>query len=90
MREEKLTRLSREHGVELLKKLGVHGSERRNIPLKDGHEQSEKVNEFEKLVEDVKGHALTLQIMGDFLKRAYRRRHPPARPCEIREGRREN
>src|SRR6185295_6321324 len=69
--EEKLTRLSREHGVVLLKRLGVEGSERRNVPLKDGDEKSEKVNLFEKLVEDVKGHALTLQIMGGFLKRAF-------------------
>jgi hypothetical protein len=69
--EEKLTRLSREHGVVLLKKLGVEGSERRNVPLKDGDDNSEKVNLFEKLVEDVKGHALTLQIMGGFLKRAF-------------------
>ncbi|HEY0431302.1 MAG TPA: TIR domain-containing protein [Pyrinomonadaceae bacterium] len=67
VREEKLTRLAREHGVVLLKKLGVEGSERRNVPLKDGDDKSEKVNLFEKLVEDVKGHALTLQIMGGFL-----------------------
>jgi len=66
--EEKLTRLSRDAGVHLLQKLGVQGSLLRNIPFGPDHEQ---VNEFEKLVEDVKGHALTLQIMGGFLKRAF-------------------
>jgi tetratricopeptide (TPR) repeat protein len=69
--EEKLTRLSRKHGVDLLQKLGVHGSEHSNIPLTDGAPDSEKVNEFEKLVEDVKGHALTLTLLGGFLKRAF-------------------
>jgi TIR domain len=65
--EVKLLRLSRDGGVHLLKTLGVRGSERRNIPLKDGDEKSEKVNEFEKLVEDVKGHALTLNLLGSYL-----------------------
>ncbi len=69
--EEKLERLSRQAGVDLLKRLGVKGNERRNIPLKDGDPDSEKVNEFEKLVEDVKGHALTLTLLGGFLKRAF-------------------
>jgi hypothetical protein len=69
--EVKLLRLSRDAGVHLLKTLEVRGSERRNIPLDYDDPQSEKVNEFEKLVEDVKGHALTLQIMGGFLKRAF-------------------
>jgi hypothetical protein len=51
--------------------LGVTGSERRAISLKDGDKKSEQVNEFEKLVEDVKGHALTLTLLGGFLKRAF-------------------
>jgi len=69
--ETQLRRLPRAAGVALLKSLGVKGSERRNLPLKDGDEKSEKVNEFEKLVEDVKGHALTLTLLGGFLKRAF-------------------
>jgi hypothetical protein len=71
VREEPLLRLSRAAGVHLLKTLGVRGSELRNLPLKDGDAQSEQVNEFEKLVEDVKGHALTLTLLGGFLRRAY-------------------
>lgn len=66
--EEKLTRLSRKHGVDLLKGLGVKGSELRNIEYGPNRE---KVNEFEKLVEEVKGHALTLTLFGGFLKRAF-------------------
>jgi tetratricopeptide (TPR) repeat protein len=69
--ETPLKRLPREAGVRLLKSLGVSGIERRNLPLKDGDPNSEKVNEFEKLVEDVKGHALTLTLLGGFLKRAF-------------------
>jgi tetratricopeptide (TPR) repeat protein len=57
--EEKLLRLSREHGVHLLQTLGVR-------------QESGTAKEFETLVEDVKGHALTLHIMGGFLKRAHR------------------
>jgi len=53
--QKELLRLSAEAGVNLLKELGVKGSPK----------------EFEKLVEDVDGHALTLQIMGGFLKRAF-------------------
>jgi hypothetical protein len=34
------------------------------------NEQSDPLNEYEQLVEDVKGHALTLQILGQYLKRA--------------------
>ncbi len=70
-REVPLLRLSREAGVHLLKTLGVRGSELRNLPLKEGDDRGEKVNEFEKLVEDVKGHALTLTLFGGFLKRAF-------------------
>ena len=54
--EEKLLRLSRDAGVHLLRSLGVKGS----------------AAEFEALVEDVKGHALTLTLLGGFLKRAFR------------------
>lgn len=68
VREEELTRLSRKHGVDLLQKLGVRGSPLRNITFNDG---KELVNEFEKLVEDVKGHALTLTLLGEFLRRAF-------------------
>lgn len=53
--EVELNRLSREAGVHLLKTLGVKGT----------------AKEFESLVEDVKGHALTLTLMGRFLKRAF-------------------
>ena len=69
--EVKLLRLSRAAGVHLLKTLEVRGSERRNIPVDNDDPDSEKVNEYEKLVEDVKGHALTLQIIGGFLSRAF-------------------
>ena len=61
--EVKLLRLSREAGVDLLQKLGVKGSVLRNIPLNDDREQ---VHQFEKLVEDVKGHALTLTLLGTY------------------------
>ncbi|MBI2928824.1 MAG: tetratricopeptide repeat protein [Verrucomicrobia bacterium] len=71
MIEQHLKSLSRKAGVDLLKRQGVQGSELRNHLLKDGDEKSEKVNEFEKLVEDVKGHALTLTLLGGFLKRAF-------------------
>ncbi|MEZ5577168.1 MAG: hypothetical protein R3F44_16665 [Candidatus Competibacteraceae bacterium] len=53
--EVALHRLSRAAGVDLLKKLGVCGAAR----------------EFETLVEDVKGHALTLTLLGGFLHRAF-------------------
>ncbi|MCX6872670.1 MAG: HNH endonuclease [Verrucomicrobia bacterium] len=49
--EVKLLRLSPEAGVDLLKTLGVKG----------------KAKEFETLVEDVKGHALTLTLLGSYL-----------------------
>ena len=68
VREEKLTRLSRAAGVHLLQALGVRGSLFRNISLNDGNE---RVNEFEKLVEDVKGHALTLNLLGTYLRDAH-------------------
>jgi tetratricopeptide (TPR) repeat protein len=70
--ETHLKRLPRAAGLSLLKSLGVKGSERRDLPLKDSDPNGEKVSEFEKLVEDVKGHALTLTLLGGFLKRAFR------------------
>jgi len=66
--EVKLERLSRAGGVDLLEKLGVKGSKLRNVPSSDGEE---KLNEFEKLVEDVKGHALTLTLLGSYLRDAH-------------------
>jgi tetratricopeptide (TPR) repeat protein len=69
--ETHLKRLPRAAGVSLLKSLGVKGRERRDRPLKDSDPNGEKVNEFEKLVEGVKGHALTLTLFGGFLKRAF-------------------
>lgn len=53
--EIKLLRLSKEAGVSLLRLLGVHGIK----------------NEFEKLVEDVQGHALTLNLLGTYLHDAH-------------------
>jgi tetratricopeptide (TPR) repeat protein len=54
--ETKLLRLSREAGVALLKSLGVqHGSRQ----------------DFETLVADVKGHALTLSLLGTYLYDAH-------------------
>lgn len=53
--EVKLLRLSRDAGVHLLKTLGVKGT----------------AKEFATLVEDVKGHALTLTLLGGFLSRAF-------------------
>ncbi|MDV6347051.1 TIR domain-containing protein [Nitrosomonas sp. Is35] len=53
--EVPLLRLSRDAGVHLLKTLGVRGT----------------AQEFAALVEDVKGHALTLTLLGGFLKRAF-------------------
>ncbi|HEX3497471.1 MAG TPA: hypothetical protein VHT02_09950, partial [Methylocella sp.] len=53
--EEELKRLSNEAGVELLRRFGVTGWQ----------------NEFETLVEEVKGHALTLNLLGGFLKRVH-------------------
>lgn len=69
--EKPLLRLSREAGVALLQYLGVTGSFTRNIPFGEEKKQ-ELVNEFEKLVEDVQGHALTLNLLGGFLKRAFK------------------
>ena len=70
-REEKLLRLSRAAGVKLLKAHGVTGSDRPNLPHTDDDGKNELLSEFEKLVEDVDGHALTLHLMGSFLKRAF-------------------
>ena len=51
----KLLRLSRDAGVHLLKTLGVNGT----------------AQEFATLVEDVKGHALTLTLLGTYLRDAH-------------------
>lgn len=56
--EIELKRLSTEAGVNLLKTLGVR-------------EESGTQKEFEKLVEDVKGHALTLNLLGKYLADAH-------------------
>lgn len=53
--EIKLERLSRDAGVHLLKTFDVHGA----------------VQEFDVLVEDVKGHALTLTLLGAYLRDAH-------------------
>ena len=66
--EEKLARLSTEAGVALLQSFGVKGSLRKTIPSSDGRALW---NEFEKLVEDVKGHALTLNLLGSYLRDAH-------------------
>ena len=50
-----LKRLSTHAGVELLKEMSVKGSEA----------------EYEKLVEDVRGHALTLNLLGTYLRDAH-------------------
>ncbi|MEY2880155.1 MAG: hypothetical protein RLZZ15_2535, partial [Verrucomicrobiota bacterium] len=71
VREEKLTRLARAAGVLLLKAHGVTGSDRPNLPHTDDAGKKEMLSEFEKLVEDVDGHALTLHLMGSFLKRFF-------------------
>jgi len=66
--EHKLARLSTEAGVALLQSFGVKGSLRKTIPSPDG---LTLWNEFEKLVEDVKGHALTLNLLGSYLRDAH-------------------
>ncbi len=67
VREEKLTRLARAAGVQLLKAHGVTGSDRPNLPHTDDAGKKEMLSEFEKLVEDVDGHALTLHLLGSYL-----------------------
>jgi len=66
--EKKLARLSTEAGVALLQSFGVKGSLRKTIPSPDGRTLW---NEFETLVEDVKGHALTLNLLGSYLRDAH-------------------
>jgi hypothetical protein len=66
--EVPLLRLSRTAGVNLLHSLGVKGSFIRNISFNN---DKELLNEFEKLVEDVKGHAFTLNLLGTFLRDAH-------------------
>src|ERR1019366_1572375 len=53
--EVKLGRLSKEAGLVLLRSFGVKGTQ----------------EEFETLVEDVKGHALTLNLFGAYLRDAH-------------------
>jgi tetratricopeptide (TPR) repeat protein len=53
--ETKLLRLSKDAGVSLLKLLGVNGVQA----------------EYETLVEDVEGHALTLNLLGSYLHEAH-------------------
>jgi DNA-binding transcriptional ArsR family regulator len=53
--EIKLTSLSREAGVALLRTLGMKGTQK----------------EFEQLVNDVRGHALTLNLIGTYLRDAH-------------------
>ncbi len=67
VREEKLTRLARAAGVLLLKAHGVTGSDRPNLPHTDDAGKKEMLSEFEALVEDVNGHALTLHLLGSYL-----------------------
>jgi tetratricopeptide (TPR) repeat protein len=55
VQEEELRRLSKEAGVALLRSLGVKGTQ----------------PEFDTLVEKVKGHALTLNLLGTWLRDAY-------------------
>jgi hypothetical protein len=66
VREEKLSRLSTSAGAALLKALGVKGSERKTIPA-----SKPRWNEYEALVEDVQGHALTLNLLGTYLRDAH-------------------
>lgn len=57
--EYELQRLSTEAGVALLQKLGVR-------------KESGSKQEFRTLVDDVQGHALTLNLLGGFLTRAFK------------------
>ena len=66
--EEELKRLSREAGVALLKAFDVRGNEIRPEPTR---ENPDPLNEYEQLVEDVKGHALTLHLLGSYLRDAH-------------------
>jgi hypothetical protein len=66
--EKKLERLSTEAGVALLQSFGLTGSTGKTNPSPDG---GRLWNEFEKLVEDVKGHALTLNLLGSYLRDAH-------------------
>ncbi|MGH9849619.1 MAG: hypothetical protein ACREBD_07140, partial [Blastocatellia bacterium] len=66
--EVELTRLSTGAGVALLESLGVRGSLLKTIPSPNGRVLW---NEYEQLVEDVKGHALTLNLLGTYLRDAH-------------------
>src|SRR5204863_9156044 len=66
--EKKLARLSTAAGVALLQSFGLKGSLRKTILSSD---ERTLWNEFEKMVEDVKGHALTLNLLGSYLRDAH-------------------
>jgi hypothetical protein len=67
--QHELLRLSMQAGVEVLQSIGVKGS---LTPGSGTSFNSKPLNEYEALVEDVDGHALTLQILGQYLVRAHR------------------
>ena len=80
--EVKLLRLSREAGVHLLKTLGVREAapqrrRREGQPVRDAGRRRERP----------RAHAEPARRLPEA---RLRRRHPPARPREVREGRREN
>ncbi|MBL8170168.1 MAG: ATP-binding protein, partial [Acidobacteria bacterium] len=64
--ETRLQRLATAAGAALLKHLGVRGSERKTMPT-----ENPRWNEYEQLVEDVQGHALTLNLLGTYLRDAH-------------------
>ncbi len=68
--EVTLKRLSRAAGVQLLQSLGVRGSLLQNTEIKLGNKM-ERLNEYENLVEEVQGHALTLNLLGTYLRDAH-------------------
>jgi SEFIR domain-containing protein/NB-ARC domain-containing protein len=69
--EWQLHHLSIPAGVDLLKTLGVRGT----------------LAEFQQLVQKVKGHALTLSLLGRYLARAHEGDYPQKRSSEVRKSR---
>jgi tetratricopeptide (TPR) repeat protein len=58
--------------VALLQSLGVRGSLRKTTPSAAAQTSGSPLwNEYEKLVEDVQGHALTLNLLGSYLRDAH-------------------
>jgi len=55
VQEKELNSLPKQAGVQLLKSFGVHGTQ----------------VEYEQLVEDVHGHALTINLLGSYLRNAH-------------------